>query len=209
MIETPTMLAAGALVGAVVAVAYTWHVEKQYQAERERGLREIEKLRAAGLSVPEPMRRRRRPRQRLAGASARRIADLAAILAGRRRGGLGEEWRAHLAGEPGRELPPWQKARAACGFVVAAVRYRLQDAADLAWVPADAILKSRMLSNLVVWVPTVGAVMILFHHGGLDEVLADAESILAFGGALYGLIRIGRWWRGVKPQDPKVRGVNE
>jgi hypothetical protein len=144
--------------------------------------------------------------QRLAGACAWKIADLAAILAGRRRSGLREEWRAHLFGELGHELPSWRKITAALGFVAAAVRYRFQDAADLAWVPADAILKSRLLSNLVVWFPTAGAAVILFHHGGTDEVLADADSIIAIGGALYGLIRVGRWWRGVKPPNP---GVNE
>jgi hypothetical protein len=49
--------------------------------------------------------------------------------------------------------------------------------------------------------------MTLFRHGGIDEMLADAASIIEIGGALYGLVRVGRWWRDVKP--PKVRGVNE
>jgi hypothetical protein len=159
--------------------------------------------------VRKPERRMQRLGQWLASASAWRITDFAVTLAGRKRRALHEEWHAHLIGEPDHELPAWQKARAALGFVGAAVRYRLQDVADLAWVPADAVLKSRMLSNLVVWFPTAAAAVILFHHGGMDEVLADAGSILAIGGALYGLIRIGRWWRGVKPQDPKVRGVND
>jgi hypothetical protein len=152
---------------------------------------------------------RLRVRRRLIGASTSKIADLAAILAGRRRPGLREEWRAHLAGEAGHELSVWRKVGAALGFLVAAARYRLQDATDLAWVLADAILKSRVLSNLVMWTPTAAAIVILFDQGGIDEVLADAESIVAIGGALYGSIRICRWWRGVKPQDPKVRNVNE
>jgi hypothetical protein len=28
---------------------------------------------------------------------------------------------------------------------------------------------------------------------------------LAIGGGLYGLIRVGRWWRDVKPPQPKAR----
>jgi hypothetical protein len=108
------------------------------------------------LVVPEHVAQARRLRRRLAGAAAWRITDLATILAGRKRPGLRDEWRAHLAGEAGREMPASQRAAAALGFVAAAIRYRLQDVADLAWVPADAILKSRMLSNLVVWLPTAG-----------------------------------------------------
>jgi hypothetical protein len=153
--------------------------------------------------------RRRRMGQWFADVYAWKITDLAAILAGRRRPALREEWRAHLIGEPGHELPAWQKARAACGFIAAVVLYRFQDAADLAWIPTDAILTSRLLSNLVVGCPTTVVAVILFHHGGIDEMIADAGSIITIGGALYGLIRIGRWWRGVKPPEPKARSINE
>jgi hypothetical protein len=144
-------------------------------------------------------------RERFAGDSARKIADLAAILAGRKRPGLREEWQAHLAGEAGHELPAWWKVAAALGFVAAAVRYRLMDAADILWIPTDAVLKSRPLSNLVVGMPTVTAAAILFRHAGTVGVVGSAESIAAVGGSLHALIRVGRWWRGVKPVDPKLR----
>jgi hypothetical protein len=97
----------------------------------------------------------------------------------------------------------------ALGFVVAAGRYRLQDAANLAWIPVDAVLRSRPLSNLVVWVPTAAAAATLFRHDGTAGVVEGAGSIVAIGGALYALIRVGRWWRGVKPCEPKVRGTKD
>lgn len=145
---------------------------------------------------------------RLAGASAWKIADLAAVIAGRKRPSIREEWRAHLSGED-RTLPASRKLSGALGFVVAALRYRLQDAADLVWILADAVLKSRPLSNLVVGMPTVTAATILFRHAGTVGVAGSAESIAAIGGSFYALIRVGRWWRGVKPPDPKARRVQE
>jgi hypothetical protein len=147
---------------------------------------------------------RRKQGQRLAGVSAWRIANLAAVLAGRKRPDARDEWREHLTG-----LPAWRKVGAALGFMVAAIRYRLQDAADLAWIPVDAVLKSRPLSNLVVGVPTVTAAVILFRHDGIDGVIASWESIAAISGSLYALIHIGRWWRDLKPPAPKVRRASE
>lgn len=89
--------------------------------------------------------------------------------------------------------------------MAAAIRYRLQDVADLAWIPVDAILKSRLLSNLVVLVPTAATALVLLHHDGTYGALASAESISAIGAAHYTLIRVGRWWRGIKPLEPKAR----
>lgn len=43
-----------------------------------------------------------------------------------------EEWRGHLLSEHASGLPQREQARAARGFVLAAIRYRVQDAADLA-----------------------------------------------------------------------------
>jgi hypothetical protein len=44
---------------------------------------------------------------------------------------------------------------------------------------------------------------------GTIGVITSAESVLAIGGGLYGLIRIGRWWRDVKPPEPKARRARE
>jgi hypothetical protein len=137
--------------------------------------------------------------------SARGLTDLAVFLAGRKRQALRGEWHAHLGGESGHDPVTWQKVGDACGFVYAAAQCRLGDVAEAAWTPADTILKSRKLSNLLVFGPTVAAaVFILRHHGALG-VLTSAESIIAIGGCLYTLVRVGRWWRDVKPPEPKAR----
>jgi hypothetical protein len=82
------------------------------------------------------------------------------------------------------------------------VRYRLGDAADLAWKPAERVLRSRTLSNLFVLIPTTGMAVFILMHDGTLGVMLGMESIVATGGALYGLVRVGRWWRDVKPPDP-------
>ncbi len=154
-------------------------------------------------------KKRRTPGHRLAGASAWKITDIAAIFAGRKRPNLQEEWRAHLTRGDGHELSPRGKVGAALGFLIAAVRYRLQDVADLGWIPADAVLRSRPLSNLVVLVPAAATASVLLRHNGVAGLLGSAESIIAIGGLLYGLIRVGRWWRGVKPPEPKPHSTKE
>ncbi len=145
----------------------------------------------------------------LARFSVRGLTGLAVRLAGRRGPVLHAEWRAHLVGESGHDPVTWQKVRDACGFVVSAVRFRLADAAEAAWTPVDAILKSRKLSNLLVFGPTWVATMFILRHLGTLGVLTSAESISAIGGGLYGLVRVGRWWRNVKPPEPKARRAKE
>jgi hypothetical protein len=49
---------------------------------------------------------------------------------------------------------------------------------------------------------------VLRHEGTLGVVKA-AESIGMIGGTLYALIRTGRWWRNVKPPEPKARQAKE
>lgn len=146
---------------------------------------------------------------RLGGSTASGLTGLAVILAGRKRLALRDEWRAHLAGENGQEPPTWRNVRIASGFVASAIQCRLADAAEAAWTPADAILKSRKLSNLFVLVPTWAMAYLVFRHEGTLGVVKAAESISAIGGTLYGLVRVGRWWRDVKPPEPKARSAKE
>jgi hypothetical protein len=61
------------------------------------------------------------------------------------------------------------------------------------------------LSNLFVLIPTTGMAVFEFVHEGTLGVLKAMESIIATGGVLYGLVQVGRWWREVKPADPKPR----
>jgi len=146
---------------------------------------------------------------RLSGRAASGLTGLAVLLAGRKRAALGEEWRAHLAGESGHDPASWQKARQAAGFVISAIRYRCSDIAEAARAVADAILRSRPLSNLVVIAPTAAAAYLVLRHEGTLGMVKSAESIGTIGGTLYALIRTGRWWRNVKPPAPKARQAKE
>jgi hypothetical protein len=158
----------------------------------------------------QPASRQHRSGRRFAALCAHSLTGLAAILAGRnRRPGLLEEWLAHIAGHIGQESHPWRKLIDALGFLIAAVHYRIQDAADLAWIPAEAILRSRALSNIFFIAPTATAALVIFHHDGVVGVIKSAEGVSAIGAGAYGLVRIGRWWRGVKPPDPKPRRGKE
>ena len=131
----------------------------------------------------------------LAGFSVRGLTALATLLAGRSRPALRAEWRAHLAGETGHDPVTWRKVRQAVGFVASAVQFRVADAADLAWRPADAVLGSRALSNLFVWGPVIVALVAIVHHDGRFGLVADVQDPAALGAFLYGAIRTGRWWR--------------
>ena len=152
---------------------------------------------------------RRRSVARLADLSVPKLTGFAVFLAGQNRPALRDEWRSHLAGEADGELPAGLKLAAALGFVIAAIRYRVQDAADHMWVPVDAVLRSRKLSNLVVLIPTVTAAAILFRHYGFYELLHSVEDVFAIGTMLYGLIDVGRRYRDVKPPEPKARRAKE
>ncbi len=145
----------------------------------------------------------------LAGLSVRGLTALATLLAGRMGPALRAECRAHLAGESGHDPVTWRKVKEALGFVASAIQCRLADAVAVAWTPGDAVLKSRRLSNLFVFAPTAVVSLFILHHEGTLGVLTSAESISAIGGGLYGLIRVGRWWRDVKPPEPKARRVKE
>ena len=145
----------------------------------------------------------------LTGFSASSLTNLAVLLAGRRRPALRAEWQAHLVGESGHDPVTWPKVRQALGFVVSGVRFRLADAADLAWRPADAVLGSRTLSNSFVWGPVVVMLVAIVRHDGRFGLVANIQDPAALGAFLYGVIRTGRWWRGVKPPEPKARRARE
>lgn len=143
--------------------------------------------------------------QRLPAALALWATRLAVLLAGRHHPDLSEEWLTHLGGETGHDTPTWRKIGTAAGFVIAAIRLRLQDAADVMWIPADAVLRSRTLSNLLVFVPVFALMEIIFRHGGLYGLATNADNIIAFGLMLFGVIHGGRRWRHVKPPKAKPR----
>jgi hypothetical protein len=106
-------------------------------------------------------------------------------------------------------LPEGRQVREAAGFVLAAIRYRLQDIVDFAWKPVDTVLASRRLSNLFVLLATLGIVAIYLHHGGVYELADNLEGVAVAWGAAFGLIHVGRQWRGVKPPERKPRKSGE
>lgn len=131
------------------------------------------------------------------------------LLAGSSRPALRDEWRAHLAGESGHDTVTWPKVMQALGFVASAIQFRTADAADLAWRPADAALCSRTLSNLFVWGPVIVMLAAIVRHDGRFGFVADIQDPTALGAFLYGANRTGRWWRGIKPPEPKARRTRE
>ena len=70
-------------------------------------------------------------------------------------------------------------------------------------MPVDAILKSRVLANVLVLSGTATTYVDRM-QGRLGVILA-AESLSVIGGTVYGTIRLGRWYRNVKPPEPKAR----
>lgn len=139
--------------------------------------------------------------------SPQRLAGFAVLLAGRKRADIAEEWCTHLSGETGSGLPEGRQPQEAAGFVLAALRYRLHDAADLAWWPVDTVLGSRELSNLVVLLATLGMTVVFLRSGGFYNLCVNFQNVAAGWVAAYGSIRLGRRWRGVKlpKHKPKRR----
>ena len=132
------------------------------------------------------------------------LTGAAVFLACKKRSAVRDEWRSHLSGPTGRGLGRNDQVRAARGFLWSAVRFRLQDAADLAWRPIDAVLGSRTLSNLFVWGPVLVVLIAIVRHDGRYGLVADDQDPIALGLFLYGAIKVGRWYRKVKPPEPKA-----
>lgn len=71
------------------------------------------------------------------------------------------------------------------------------------------MLRSRPLSNLLVWGPVIAVLAAIVHHDGRFGLVADDQDPVALGAFLYVVIKTGRWWRGVKPPEPKARRARE
>jgi hypothetical protein len=86
------------------------------------------------------------------------------------------------------------------------LRPRLRHGVQLAWSPVDAVLAARDLSNLVVMAATFVAAILCARDGGLTAVIMNLPALAVVWGAAYGLIRLGRWWRGVRPPEHEPPG---
>ncbi|MGD0244408.1 MAG: hypothetical protein ABSB59_29360 [Streptosporangiaceae bacterium] len=72
---------------------------------------------------------------------------------------------------------------------------------ELAWSPVDTVLAARDLSNVVVMGATLAVAILCASDGGLAAVIMNIPALAVVWGAAYGLIRLGRWWRGVRPPE--------
>ena len=57
--------------------------------------------------------------------------------------------------------------------------------------------------------PVAVVLVAIVRHDGRFGLVADVQDPVALGAFLYGVIRTGRWWRGVKPLEPKARRSRE
>jgi hypothetical protein len=148
-------------------------------------------------------------RVRRAEVTAKRLTGLAVFIAGQNRAVVSAEWRSHLSGESGTGLPSRRQARESAGFVLAAVRYRLQDAADLAWRPVDILLESRELSNLTVVLATLVIAVFFLHRGGLNDLANNLVNVAVVPASTLAAIHGGRRYRQVKPPKRRSRRRSE
>jgi hypothetical protein len=65
-----------------------------------------------------------------------------------------------------------------------------------------------MCNILVFGLSAVATIYIRRDNGNLG-MLTSAESLIAIGTVLYGAVRVGRWYRDVKPPEPKRRRAKD
>jgi hypothetical protein len=137
------------------------------------------------------------------------LTTFAALLAGRKHSASRDEWMAHLAGEPGYQFGRWGQIRASLGFVAAAVRFRAEDTADLAWIPVDAILRSRFLSGIFITGPVFAVVLMIMHLDGRSGLVLNIQDPFCVGACTWGTIFGLRKWRKVQPPEHRPRRAKE
>jgi hypothetical protein len=140
--------------------------------------------------------------------SGRRTTALAAMIGGRRRARLREEWLAILEGSPedGVFLTAGQRRRYACGFLLAAVRMRSHDFARPLWRPVDWVLATEDRSNALVAVPVALLAAYLFITEGLHGLIVENWlGCPALAGVLYVFIRWLRRVRAIEIADLQRR----
>ncbi|WP_329293261.1 hypothetical protein [Streptomyces sp. NBC_01455] len=130
-------------------------------------------------------------------ASARRMAAVAARLAGARRPHLGQEWSAILAGDPEHgALAPTRQLVLAAGLLRAALRMRLRDAARSIWRPFDWVLTTSSRTNAFI-ASTVGVQAVyIVGDDGLTALMTEVWEPCGIAGA--SLFALARWLRSVR-----------
>jgi hypothetical protein len=134
------------------------------------------------------------------------LTGLASMLAGARHAHLREAWAADLYGDPesGETPAGSKKLRMAAGFIAAALRCRLDDAADLLWQPVDALVSSWHGSNLAVLLPLTITVGLILPREGFYGLIANADNLAVIAGASYAAIKGLRKYRQIEtPKRPE------
>jgi hypothetical protein len=136
------------------------------------------------------------------------IAALAGLLAGGRHAHLREAWTADLYGDPEAGSLPSARSRLelTAGFVIAALRCRLDDAADLAWRPVDALLSSWHGSRLAAYMPITVALCLVLSHEGFYGLITNTENLGVIAAAPYAAIKVLRKYRQIAtPKRPEKK----
>jgi hypothetical protein len=136
------------------------------------------------------------------------LVEFARLLAGSRHAHLAEAWAADLYGDPevGQRPPARRRLTLAAGFVVAALRLRLDDATALAWRPIDALLASWHASRLAMLTPVTVAVGLVLSREGLYGLISDADNLGVIAAAPYAAIKGLRKYRQIdSPKRPEKK----
>jgi len=144
--------------------------------------------------------------------STQALTGLACALAGPRRAHLRGAWGADLYGDPEqKERPPgWHRFQLAMGFVVAAIRCRFDDAAQIAWRPVDRLLASWAASTLAMLMPLAAATVVVLTHGGIYGIVSNAENLSVTGALPYLAIKALRRYRQIRaPRRPRKDQRNQ
>ncbi|MGD6749143.1 hypothetical protein [Streptomyces sp. BH105] len=136
--------------------------------------------------------------------------NVAAVLAGRNRVHLRDEWAAMLAGAPEQKITiaGWQRRRMIAGFVIAAGRMRLGDLTKPFWSPVDWILAMENRTNGLIALVVGAQAIYIVGDDGLGALMTEIwEPCGICGAALYVLARWLRRVRGielaaVRTEDP-------
>ncbi|MFJ9073972.1 hypothetical protein ACIRO3_01790 [Streptomyces sp. NPDC102278] len=140
--------------------------------------------------------------------AARRVTSIAARIAGRRRGHLGEEWRAVLLGDPERGIFVSSQRRFALlvGFLLASLRMRAHDVLGSLWRPVDWVIRTDQRVNTSIAAIVGGQAIYIVGDGGIQALMTEIwEPCGILGGGMYVLARHLRRRRGIElgtPQTP-------
>ena len=141
------------------------------------------------------------------------LAALAGRIAGRRHAHLRDAWAADLCGDPEAAGDPpsaHRRMQLAEGFVVAALRCRLDDVVALAWQPVDTLLGSWRGSQTAICLPATVAVGLILSREGLYGLISNAENLAVIAAAPYAAIKGLRKYRKIDiPKRPEKKRTEE